>query len=140
MILLSSISGIITGAFILGIIGRFVTTIVSVSMGKNLNLSFSGIIEALAIGSVAGLCGGILNCGIRRIDQLNRFVQSILLSLVMFAVSVLVSVQFIKMEIDFSCNQFFILFIIYCVYVGYGFSVNMVTDWIVQLREKMKNG
>jgi len=60
IIISSILSGAIAGAIILGLMGRFALSIVSLSMGKSTNLSLSGMSEALIAGAIIGVVGQFL--------------------------------------------------------------------------------
>jgi hypothetical protein len=127
MILLSMLSGAIAGVIILGLVGRFAIAIVSSLIGSNMNLSLSGIFEALMIGTVTG---GLLHLLIGRIEYFSRNVQGIVIGSILFALSLVISILFTKMNIDFTGPQFFSLITIFGVYVAYGVSVVTLVNWI----------
>ena len=83
MILLSMLSGAIAGVIILGLVGKFAMAIVSSLLGSNMNLSLPGILEALMIGTVFGVIGGLLHPRIAKIEHFNRVVQGIVLGTIL---------------------------------------------------------
>jgi len=135
MILMSLLSGAIAGVTVLGLVGRFAMAIVSSLIGSDMNLSLQGLFEALMNGTVFGTIGGLLHLGIGRIEHFNRIVQGIVLGTILFALSIVISILFIKMKIHFTGPQFFTLITVYGVYVAYGISVATLMNWI-----KLRNG
>ncbi len=96
-----------------------------------MNLSLSGIFEALMIGTVFGVIGGLLHLLIGRIEYFSRNVQGIVIGSILFALSLLISILFTKMKIDFTGPQFFSLVTIFGVHVAYGISVVTLVNWIM---------
>lgn len=130
IVLVSVLSGAITGFIVLGFIGRFSMAIVSALIGNDTNLSLSGILQALIIGTIVGIVGGFIYLLVGRIKNFNKVAQGIVLGMVLFVLSVVISALFTQMKIDFTGPQYFMFVAAFCVYIAYGISEAILTNWI----------
>jgi hypothetical protein len=123
------LSGAVAGVVILGLVGKIAMVIVSLLMGSNTNLSLSGIYEAIIIGTVFGIIGGLIQIPVGRIKEFSMFVQGIVIGLILFALSILLSTLFTRMKFDFSVAQLLTFAAIFGIYVFYGVSVITIVNW-----------
>lgn len=129
VVIISMLSGAITGVVILGLVGRFAMVTVSLLVGSNTNLSLSGIYEAVMIGSVIGVLGGLLYIPIGKIKSFSKFVQGITIGLILFTLSLTLSTLFSRIKIDISAAQLLTLITILGVYIVYGVGVITLMNW-----------
>ena len=122
VIIISMLSGAITGAFVLGLIGKFVMALISIFVGSNMNLSLSGILESLIIGTGVGAFGGLINVRISNSETLSMTGQGLVLGTILYALSVLMTIVLTKMKIDLTGQQFFTLVAVFGIYIVYGLS------------------
>lgn len=132
----SILSGAIAGAVVLGLIGRVAAEIISSLMGKSSNLSSPGIIEALFVGTALGIAGGLLHIQTRKIKLFNRLIQSIILGIILFSLSILVSVLFMNLKINFSPPQILTLVTVFCVFIIYGIGLDLLFNQLKQIYRK----
>ena len=136
IIISSILSGAIAGAIILGLMGRFALSIVSLSMGKSTNLSLSGMSEALIAGAIIGVVGGLFHTQTSKMKYFSNSIRNIILGTTLFAISVFVSVLFMNLRVDFSVDQIFTFITIICMYIVYGFSLDIMINRMKQTNRK----
>lgn len=83
------LAGGIAGTLILGVVGRLVMAGVALVAGRDLNLSFRGLIEVIIIGAVWGGLGGLVLVVIRSLVAPTRRAHTLTLAAVLFGASFL---------------------------------------------------
>ncbi len=129
VVIMSMLSGAIAGVVILGLVGRFAMVIVALLVGSNASLSLSGIYEAVIVGTVIGVLGGLLHIPIGKIKGFSKLVQGITIGLILFTLSIMLSTLFSKIKIDISGAQLLTFTTIFGVYIVYGVSVITIMNW-----------
>jgi len=132
VILLSMSLGAIAGSLILGLAGKIIMAILSLLVGSSTNLSLPGIFEAMIFGAVMGTVGGLLATGIKKIENLKRLNQSLVIGITLYAISILLSSLLSKIKINFFGLQFLTLIVVFGMYILYGFCITNLINRIIK--------
>ena len=119
-ITIALISGAAAGAVVLGIVGRMATAGVAYITGNTTNLSLSGVLEILIVGTLAGTLGGLLLLIVKRRCGAGRFGRGAITGISLFASSLLLSWAKEKIELSTNSTQLFSLIVVVIIFIAYG--------------------
>ena len=126
---LSVFSGAVAGVVVLGLVGHFAMIIVSFLFGSDKNFSATGFFHILVLGLVVGICGGIINFVIAKFWNFNKFIHSFSVGVILFSLSLLFAVFFVKMKLVLTNTQIITLSIVFIIYLVYGYTVDFLIDY-----------
>jgi len=115
-------AGAITGALVLGLVGRAATAALALVTGNPMNLSLTGLLEVVLAGALLGLLGGLLLLAFRRGRQ-TGLVRGVLVGLTLFLASVLASWLAGRVDLGVTTSLLTVS-VVAVVYVGWGLSAD----------------
>ena len=119
-ILLALLAGAVSGALVLGIVGRAATAGVALVIGNSLNLSLKGILEVVIVGMFVGAVGGVLLLMLKNVFRGNGLALGIIVGLIMFVCSTIFVIISGRVTFDMSFIQFFVFGVLTFIFVIYG--------------------
>ena len=119
-ILLALLAGAVSGALVLGIVGRAATAGVAFVIGDSLNLSLKGVLEVVIIGMFVGAVGGILLLMLKNVFRGDGLTLGVIVGLIMFVCSTIFVIISGRVTFDMSFIQFFVFGVSIFIFVIYG--------------------
>ena len=119
-ILLALLAGAVSGALVLGIVGRAATAGVALVIGDSLNLSLKGVLEVVIIGMFVGAVGGILLLMLKNVFRGDGLTLGVIVGLIMFVCSTIFVIISGRVTFDMSFIQFFVFGVSIFIFVIYG--------------------
>ena len=119
-ILLALLAGAVSGALVLGTVGRAATAGVALVIGNSLNLSLKGVLEVVIVGMFVGAVGGVLLLMLKNVFRGNRLALGIIVGLIMFVCSTIFVIISGRVAFDMSFIQFSMFGILAFIFVIYG--------------------
>lgn len=118
---LSIVAGAISGALLLGLVGRFVSAGVALITGSPLNLSWKGLWGVMVIGLVVGAVGGALYFLFLAFLKGSKLIMGVVSGLIMYAGFTAFAIISGKMILEVSLkNQLFLLVLVLVIFLLYG--------------------
>lgn len=117
---LALLTGAVTGAFVLGIAGRMATAVIALITGHAPNLSLSGGLEAVVVGTLVGAVGGIPLLAVRSVHSRSKLVRGTTVGGMLFICSGLGASIFGKITLGVSSVQLVMLGIVAIMFIVYG--------------------
>jgi len=112
--------GAVTGALVLGIIGRAATAGVGLITGNALNLSLKGGLEAVIVGTLVGAVGGFLLLLLRSVQGGSELARGITVGAILFVCSYLVAWISGKITFSLSSIKLFTIGVVAIMFIVYG--------------------
>ena len=128
-ILLALLAGAVSGALVLGIVGRAATAGVALVIGNSLNLSLKGILEVVIVGMFVGAVGGVLLLMLKNVFRGNGLALGIIVGLIMFVCSTIFVIISGRVTFDMSFIQFFVFGVLTFIFVIYGILSSALFTW-----------
>jgi len=119
-ILLALLAGAVSGALVLGIVGRAATAGVAFVIGDSLNLSLKGVLEVVIIGMFVGAVGGVLLLMLKNVFRGDGLTLGVIVGLIMFVCSTIFVIISGRVTFDMSFIQFFVFGVSIFIFVIYG--------------------
>jgi hypothetical protein len=123
---LALLVGAISGAFVLGIAGRFVMAGVALFTNNNPNLSNSGFWEVILLGTYIGIVGGVLLLLIKKIFPRWGLLNGIVIGVILFICSWFISNVASKTELTTYTSRWLTFIAVAFVYIIFGIIINAI--------------
>lgn len=128
---LAILAGAVSGAFVLGFVGRIVTAGVGLITSNPLNLSLAGLLEVVVVGLIVGTIGGVFFFIIKNVFcEGNKLTMGIIVGLIMnvcFAIFMI-----IKGGITMEKSLIFLFALSIVIFLIYGILLSKFFTWLNQ--------
>jgi len=124
--LLSLLAGMVSGAFVLGIVGRAVTSGIAFLIGNSLNMSIKGVFEVIIIGMFVGGVGGVLLFVLKNKMHKYKLASSIIVGLIMYVSSIIFGIITGAIIFNNSLIQLYIFVVALIIFVIYGILTSLI--------------
>lgn len=118
---LSIVAGAISGALLLGLVGRFVSAGVALITGSLLNLSWKGLWGVMVVGLVVGAVGGALYFLFLAFLKGSKLIMGVVSGFIMYAGFTAFAIISGKMILEVPLrSQLFLLVLVLVIFLLYG--------------------
>jgi hypothetical protein len=127
---LALLTGAVMGALVLGITGRMATAVITLITGHEPNLSLSGGLEAVIVGTLIGAVGGILMLAVSRFHGGSKLARGATVGGMLAICSRLGASIFGKITLGVSSIRPVMLGIVAVMYAVYGIGADALLTWL----------